>query len=681
MSWNYVQPPQDGTVWLEWISQHKNDQPYPSDGYVWGDPEQAYRQSFGGYTIEMRVHTVGFRQGYDQMATHARTRYHFVAKDPTVSASMPDTSLWLVHYHQADQSRFMPSNQVPTTPQIQQTMAQRRWLESQGRLERRDFMLHDRDHWPTLNVPGQMQQSAQYGSMAMQNRYPQQHAAQAGREPAPKRPRTQGPGMPGSSDGPPDTSIEIEEDTALGDFFDHLTQRDISVARYSQHHRWMEEVFSSPYATSQIVPPDLGMGLMGELKGLTDGILDPPSLDFKEVTEKPKKAPEPQPFTNLKKEQVEEFGKRVQKHLEAGQAEIERMKAEHAAKMQDWKKVKSLMQAEKRLRHAMWDEQEDAVPVFRLEMPAANGNAEENLRQEKVDDVVKEVESLLKVKVTSSEGATRIARGGFRERKQPEYNEQTMQQDNAINGLINDQQQTSTTTSTPGANGMSAMQQQGSAIATPQTGDQQNLNVSAQARAFQQQTSNQPTPNTMGSGHDSHDQNDASSNALGDMTGMDMGDTLMDGMDLDVDHGDMVDFGDDNGDDLGQGNDSSMPQANLEAPGAETDAISAQPSATGIPSNLGQDTAQQQQTQPQQQQTGISQDGFGGGLSDTGDNSMFNDNTFDDLANLDGNDDGLIDFEGGGMGMDDSAFGDALHGMDDGAGSGNGSTPATGGGQ
>ncbi|EME42719.1 hypothetical protein DOTSEDRAFT_54997 [Dothistroma septosporum NZE10] len=681
MSWNYVQPPQDGTMWLEWIPQHKNEQPYATDGYVWGDPEQTFRQSVGGYTIEMRVHTVGFRQGYDQMATHARTRYHFIAKDPTVSAPHPDSNLWLVHYHQADQNRWMPSNQVPTTPQIQQTMAQRRWLESQGRLERRDFMLHDRDHWPTLNVPGQMQQSAQYGSMAMQNRYPQQQAAQTGGPPAAKRPRTQGPGLPGSSDGPPDTSIEIEEDTALGDFFDHLTQRDISVARYSQHHRWMEEVFSSPYATSQIVPPDLGMGLMGELKGLTDGILDPPSLDFKEVAEKPRKAAEPQPFTNLKKEQVEEFGKRVQKHLEEGQAEIERMKAEHAAKMQDWKKVKSLMQAEKRLRYAIWDEQEDAVPVFQLDAPTTNGHVEENLRQEKVGDVVKEVEDVLKVKIASSGGATRIARGGYRERKQPEYDEQALEQDNGTNGLISDQQHTSTTTSTPVANDMPSMQQAGSAIATPQTGEQQPLNAPVQA--FTQPALNQPTPNTMGLGHDTHGRNESAGNALGDLPGVDMGDTLMDGMDLDVDHTDMVDFGDDNAEYLGGGNDTSIPQANLEAPAAIADATPAQPSATGTPSNLGPDVSQQQQTQPQQQpHTDLNADsGFGDNIGDTGDNSMFNDNTFDDLANLDGNDDGLIDFEGGGMGMDDSAFGDALHGMDDDPGTGTGGTPATGGGQ
>jgi hypothetical protein len=47
------------------------------------------------------------------------------------------------------------------------------------------------------------------------------------------------------------------------------------------------------------------------------------------------------------------------------------------------------------------------------------------------------------------------------------------------------------------------------------------------------------------------------------------------------------------------------------------------------------------------------------------DNGLFDDGTFDDLTNMDGeaSDDGLLDFDGG-MGMEDSAFGDAMHGMD-----------------
>lgn len=342
MSWHYVTPPQDGTLWLEWIPLEKMDHPYSSDGYIWADMEHSFRQEYNGYTIELRVQAVGYRPGHDQMATHARTRYHFIAKSPQVAAANPDPSLWLVHYHSADPNQIMPASQVPVAPQTQQIITQRRWLESQGRLDRRDFMLHDREHWPTLNIPGQptMQQAAHPAGTPQRGygAYPQQG-------PPAKKARTSGPSglaMPGSSEGLPDMTIEAEEDTSLGDYFDHLTQRDISLARYTQHHRWMEEVFSSPYATSQIVPPDLGLGLMGELKGLTEGILPPPNTDVREVDmPKPAKAKEAEPFTNLTQDQVEEFSRRVAKHLEQGQAEIEKMKADHAAKMAEWRQKKT----------------------------------------------------------------------------------------------------------------------------------------------------------------------------------------------------------------------------------------------------------------------------------------------------------------------------------------------------
>ena len=58
------------------------------------------------------------------------------------------------------------------------------------------------------------------------------------------------------------------------------------------------------------------------------------------------------------------------------------------------------------------------------------------------------------------------------------------------------------------------------------------------------------------------------------------------------------------------------------------------------------------------------------GVEGAVDNNLFDDGTFDDLTNMDGDagaddddDDALLDFDGG-MGMEDSAFGDAMHGMD-----------------
>ncbi|KAK3067472.1 hypothetical protein LTR53_015638 [Teratosphaeriaceae sp. CCFEE 6253] len=419
MSWTYVQAPPDGMLWLEWLPPDKPDGRLPSDGFVWADPEVAYRHDFRGYTIEALKHSIGYRMNYDQMASHARTRFHIVAKNPSVNAAPPDPALWLIHYHLADHGRILPSSQVPFAPQMQQIMQERKWLEMQGTLQRRDFMLHDRQSWPQITVPtggrgGQgMQQQGMYGLPAPQagpQRFPAYYPQQAGQQPPAKRQRPNPPATGASSEGLHDMSIEEEENTTHGDFFDHLTSRDIAITRYTQHHRWMEEVFSSPYASGQIVPTDLGLGLMGELKGLTDGILAPPGL---ETGDKPLKPREAQPFTNLSRDQLAEFDKRVAKHLAEGQAEIERMKTEHAARMAGWKRSKTLLQAEKRLRGATWEGHESAMPAFRFEDAGSNGAAEEGGKKETVEGVVREVEELLGVKISAKKEAVLIERGGL----------------------------------------------------------------------------------------------------------------------------------------------------------------------------------------------------------------------------------------------------------------------------
>ncbi|KAK5674374.1 hypothetical protein LTS10_012958 [Elasticomyces elasticus] len=426
MSWTYVQAPPDGTLWLEWLPPTRMEtQTFSSDGYIWADTESTFRHDYKGYTIEVLKHTMGYRMNYDQMASHARTRFHIVAKNPSVNAAPPDPALWIVHYHQAD--RILPASQAPFPPQMQQIMQERKWLESQGKLEKRDFMLHDRQSWPQITVPasngrgqGGMQQQGMYGqpnpSQLQQVRgqpayYPQQVAAGGGQPPAAKRQRPNPPVAGGSHDGVHDVNIEEEENTTQGDFFDHLTTRDISMARYTQHHRWMEEVFSSPYASNQLVPADLGLGLMGELKGLTDGILEPPQVA--DVTARPTKPTEAQPFTNLSQDQVAEFNRRVAKHLEEGKAEIERMKVEHEEKMSAWKKSGGVMKAEKRLRQATWEGHENAVPVFRFEGDGAN--AEGAGDGGTVQSLVQEVEELLGMKIGPRKEAVVVEKGGLEE--------------------------------------------------------------------------------------------------------------------------------------------------------------------------------------------------------------------------------------------------------------------------
>lgn len=647
MSWTYVNAPNDGTIWLEWLPQYKQGR-LPSDGYVWGDPESVFRQDYGGYTIEGMVHQLGYRPGLDPVASHARTRYHFVSKAPNVNAAPPDPSLWIVHYHQAEHRNILPIAQIPVDHQTRQLIQERQMLQSQGRLEKRDFMLHDREHWPHINGPtgGQMGHTMMapgfYGSNPMpgpQGRY------NPAAPPAAKRQRTQGSvGMAGADNGMPDISIEDEENTALGDYFDHLTPRDISTARYTQHHRWMEEVFSSPYASGQIVPADLGLGLMGEMKSLTEGLLEPPSMDFDSALEKQTgKLEEPKPFTNVKKEQVDEFNKRVQKHLEDGQAEIERMKAEHAAKMQEWRKTKTLLQAEKRLRHATW---EDSEPVaYRLEEPEANGKA--NGKQETVESVLKDVEGLLGVKFAGYADATLIEKGGWQEREslpasQPSRSPAEGQADDAQTKA--EQLAPEMPPDVPQSNVSPAPAQQQGAFAPP---PQSSMQPGAQTQdAFAQQTQQNPP-----SAGDSDLQ-------------------LPEGMDLDTADlqfpsagvtpgqtgtpGQNQTPGDTTAFSMGQGNvqpsEAAASNVQQQQPGQPT----AQQGTAAVASTSGQAGSNAPSTNAQGTPAG--------GMGDMQDTSMFND-SFADLAGDfgQGAGDGMIDF---GAGMDNSAFGEALHGMD-----------------
>lgn len=602
MSWTYVNAPSDGTIWLEWLSPTKNNR-LPSDGYIYGDPESTYRQDYGGYTIEVMVHNLGYKPG-EHLAAHSRTRYHFISKAPNVNAAAPDPSLWIVHYTQARQQFIMPSQQIPVDNHTRMIMHERNALQSQGRLERKDFMLHDREHWPQIHGPSGGQMGHNMMAQGFYGANPQPMAQSGGRYnrtnsitgPPSKRPRMNDPAA--SHDAAHDTSIEDDENTALGDYFDHLTPRDISMARYMQHHRWMEEVFSSPYATGQIVPADLGLGLVGELKHLTDGILEPPSTDLERTGERPlpPKAKEAQPFTNLKKEQLEDFNKRIQKHLDDGQAEIERMKAEHAAKMQEWKKSKTLLQAEKRLRNATWEGHEAAV--YRLEEPATNGHAD---KHETVEDVVKDVESLLGVKLAGHQDATLVEKGGLEEPQQPPP--QPEPQDNRQSVPPPQQAQGFQPAASPYAQPNPQQQLQPQNMPQPSVSPAPSQqHQQAQAPPPQQPPVPQPAPQQQPTQPNPDIQ-------------------MPDSMDLDPSN---LDFS----------------TANSAAP---------------TPSN-------QPQQQPQQQPSTNNTPGNDAALDFQQEGSMFAD-SFGDLGDGDG--DGLIDF-GGGLG--DSAFGDAMHGMDEGEG-------------
>ncbi|QIW96024.1 hypothetical protein AMS68_001542 [Peltaster fructicola] len=616
MSWTYVNAPQEGTVWLEWLSPAQNGGRFPSDGYVWSDPEQSYRHNVNGYTIEVLMHQSGFRPGLDHMTSHARTRYHLTAKAPHINAATPDPSLWIVHYHHAPQQRILPTSQVQLDQYTRHIMNERAWLERQGRIERRDFMLHDREHWPTITMPNQAQQmqhagyygqgAAQNQAMMMQNRYGQPPFPQPAGPPSAKRQRTQGPGpLVGPQEAAAqDHNIEDEEYTALGDYFDYLTPREISMTRFQQHQTWMEEVLQSPYATRNIMPVDLGLGLMGSLKGLTEGILQPPPVDefLDKETDTTTRA---HAFSHVPQDQLEEFNTRVQKHIDEGKAEMDRLKAEHAVKMREWRKTHKLTQAETQLRNAAWKGHESSL------FKASEDSSDDYANAIHAEDVIDSIERLVGLKVKPHNDAALVAEGGLQRLERRPIDVPTTNPSQAPSVAALD----TVSFQRDSANGQNVASHEAKAAST--VAEQSNL------------------------ANDTPDRNAeaALSNIVG-QDGTDNGlDLLNDSMELDAA-------------DLGFDLNESSGQDTLNATGTELNAV--QPSGVRSASDNAA-TAEAASTSNNAQ-------------LDT-EAGMFNDGNFDFDNELgatgDEVGDGLIDFgDEDGIGMDDSAFGDALHGMD-----------------
>ena len=544
-----------------------------------------------------------------------------MSKNPSVHALPPDPSLWLVHYGQADPQHCFPASQLPLSHQSRQQMAERQWIESQGRLDRQDFMLHDREKWPQLNMPGRAavpgvpaynQNMYQQSPMAhignprfSGNFYQQAQQGHTGPSPA-KRARQHPPAHAPASAAAlmaQDTSIEDEENVLLGDLLDHLTQRDISLTRYMQHHDWMDEVYSSPFATGKIVPMDLGFGLMGELAGLTEGLFDTPNSALEKTETKAKDTPAE--YKKVTSEQLQEFEKRVQAHKEKEQDEIARMKEEHARRMDSLRKSKSLVKAEKKLRNASWKPSSSGNEFWRLE----------KTNDQNANQIVEQVEELLGGSIQAQKEATMISEGGYRKEEK-----RTPPADADMAGMQMDG-------ASPDAAAQSLQSASGAAAETaPQTEQPQQLpnqQLPAEPQASQQQLPQSAAPSVP-------------DNNMENLETMDTGNfSLPDDMELDT------------------GNfNFDTPKTDVQTPGT---------------SNWpGQ--AQQVPAQPQQPAQSNAADPTSGDLYGAGGDANFGD--FDAG-------DGLIDFEGGAgddidFSMDNSAFGDAFHGTeghgDDGAG-------------
>jgi hypothetical protein len=163
-----------------------------------------------------------------------------------------------------------------------------------------------------------------------------------------KRYKASGPGPhPGAAGqvsvgvgGDPVMTIDEEEDTSRGDILDHLTPREIATTRFMQHHEWMEEIMSSAYSVNQIEPTPLGLGLAGELEGLTAGILDPPAHP------RPKTGPkEPAKEKKDQKASLAELKKRLAERIARDEDELKRMDEAHTKRVEQFKRSAEVFKA------------------------------------------------------------------------------------------------------------------------------------------------------------------------------------------------------------------------------------------------------------------------------------------------------------------------------------------------
>ncbi|KAI1642904.1 DUF1750-domain-containing protein [Daldinia loculata] len=415
--WTYLDRPENGNVFLTWQPLQQMGVNFASDGFIWPPQEQYLQQDVGnGVILEMYYHKAGFAYG-EPYASHSRRRFRLIPPNiHNPNAPQVDPSLWIVHYGPVDNNERIPHQMIPRDPRVQSILETRAYLQRCGQIQRKEFILSDRVNWPQIAWPREPSRQPMFAGprgVPQAMAYPA-HPPTAGAPPS-KRARTGQAAQGQVASAIPAISqqegvYDDEEDTSRGDMFDHLTPREVSLARYRQNHEWMEEILSSPYRMGQIGFSDLGLGLKGELSDLTDGIFEAHSFNATTQTLSKPTA------TQFDPEKAAEFRKRVNDRLRSTQAEIEKMKADHAKKVAKFKHNSLLTVAERELRSAL---DEPGSDVLQLERRVEEGEDDSNRwpskHNKKVDEIVSQVEAHLGRRAEVIYELRRIQDGGYQE--------------------------------------------------------------------------------------------------------------------------------------------------------------------------------------------------------------------------------------------------------------------------
>ena len=399
----------------------------------------------------------GFIPGQESHTLHTRRRYRLVSgpKSGNITANTPaiDPNLWLFHYIRADRQNQIPVSSIPlSTTNIGQTQHTRRHiasLQQQGLISQKEFYLHDRGSWPSVTfgltpqMPAKQQANAR---VAMGQGRGYQSTPQGTPTPASKRQKLpQGTPQPQAMAHPPPPTpqsiaaghhdppltIDEEEDTSRGDMLDHLTAREISLARYTQHHEWMEEVLGSAYPISKIKPVDLGLGLRGDLEDITRGLFDAPTFPPTNPVRKPaaetaetaddgegsgdKDADEDD--DSISPAVLDEFTRRAEKKIKDIEEDMERMKALHQQRLAKIEKTGIIKDAEKKLRAGInFDMFGTIEPEDTSGAPGSGAVSTSGIEEQRIspppvtmtdEEIVAIVEETLKKKILPREMVTR----------------------------------------------------------------------------------------------------------------------------------------------------------------------------------------------------------------------------------------------------------------------------------
>ncbi|KAL2169838.1 hypothetical protein VTG60DRAFT_5579 [Thermothelomyces hinnuleus] len=415
--WTYLDCPADGSIFLTWQPTARRGTEFASDGYVWAGPEVSFQQNAGnGLVLEIYFQRTGYRMG-EQIAIHSRRRFRLCPPQvPVPNVPQVDPNLWIVHYGPAEKSDRLPVSAIGIPPAMQPILSFRSHLFQMGQIVRKEFMLSDRVNWPQIPFPQRGQ--SMYAPPIPQRHVPQTmayppHGAPAV-GPTPKRRGGHAPAghqgqMMGAGFQSNEAAFDDEEDVSRGDMFDHVSPRELSMARYQQNHEWMEEILSSPYRIGQIEASDLGLGRKGELASLTEGIFEAQGADA--LASGPKK-----PYTGrLDPGLAAQFRERVKARNAAVTEEINRLKAQHAETVAKFKGNAAIKLAEQELRFAT---EGTGSEIWRLEGRIEDGEESRSQWQgttKSLDEIVARVEELVGKRAVAVSDVHRVQDGGYQQ--------------------------------------------------------------------------------------------------------------------------------------------------------------------------------------------------------------------------------------------------------------------------